>query len=65
MKLISKYQKKQEIEKSIINITTILKTINIEIQHEQDQEISLVFSQQKEIFAKILVQKQTGQKSSL
>ena len=65
LKLMSEYQKKQEIEKSIINITTILKTINIEIQHEQDQEISSVLCQQKEIFAQILVQKQTGQKSSL
>ena len=33
------------------------------MQNEQDQEISSVLSQQKEIFNKILVQKQTGQKN--
>src|SRR5437773_6320879 len=57
------YQKKQEIKKSTANIIAILKTINIELQNEQDQEISSVLSQQKEIFNKILVQKQTGQKN--
>src|SRR5256884_9492203 len=59
----SEYQKKQEIKKSIANIVAILKTINIELQNEQNQEISSVLSQQKEIFNKILVQKQTGQKN--
>src|SRR5437667_1482561 len=59
----NEYQKKQEIKKSTANIITILKTINIELQNEQDQEISSVLSQQKEIFNKILVQKQTGQKN--
>src|SRR6266487_1628054 len=58
------YQKKQEIKKSTANIIAILKTINIELQNEQDQEISSVLSQQKEIFNKILVQKQTGQKNN-
>src|SRR5438034_5432193 len=57
------YQKKQEIKKSTANIIAILKTINIELQNEQNQEISSVLSQQKEIFNKILVQKQTGQKN--
>src|SRR5438046_689599 len=60
----NEYQKKQEIKKNIANIIAILKTINIELQNEQDQEISLVLSQQKEIFNKILVQKQTGQKNN-
>src|SRR3989440_6168395 len=60
----SEYQKKQEIKKSTANIIVILKTINIELQNEQDQEISSMLSQQKEIFNKILVQKQTGQKNS-
>ena len=60
----NKYQKKQEIKKSTANIIAILKTINIELQNEQDQEISSVLSQQKEIFNKILVQKQTEQKNS-
>ena len=60
----SEYQKKQEIKKSTANIIAILKTINIELQNEQDQEISSVLSQQKEIFNKILVQKQTEQKNS-
>src|SRR5438034_8344394 len=59
----NEYQKKQEIKKSTANIIAILKTINIELQNEQDQEISSVLSQQKEIFNKILVQKQTGQKN--
>ena len=57
------YQKKQEIKKSTANIITILKTINIELQNKQDQEISSVLSQQKEIFNKTLVQKQTEQKN--
>src|SRR5204863_5707710 len=60
----NEYQKKQEIKKSIANIIAILKTINIELQNEQDQEISSMLSQQKEIFNKILVQKQTGQKNN-
>src|SRR5437762_8533431 len=60
----SEYQKKQEIKKSTANIIAILKTINIELQNEQDQEISSMLSQQKEIFNKILVQKQTGQKNN-
>ena len=60
----NEYQKKQEIKKSTANIIAILKTINIELQNEQDQEISSVLSQQKEIFNKILVQKQTGQKNN-
>src|SRR5436190_4440464 len=60
----SEYQKKQEIKKSTVNIIAILKTINIKLQNEQDQEISSVLSQQKEIFNKILVQKQTGQKNN-
>ena len=56
---LSEYQKKQENKKSIANIVAILKTINVELQNEQDQEISSMLSQQKEIFNKILVQKQT------
>src|SRR5438034_3168448 len=60
----NEYQKKQQIKKSIANIIAILKTINIELQNEQDQEISSVLSQQKEIFNKILVQKQTEQKNN-
>src|SRR5437667_12907745 len=60
----SEDQKKKEIKKSTANIIAILKTINIELQNEQDQEISSMLSQQKKIFNKILVQKQTGQKSS-
>src|SRR5437762_12036510 len=58
------YQKKQEIKKSTANIIAILKTINIELQNEQDQEISSVLSQQKKIFNKILVRKQTEQKNN-
>jgi len=38
------YQKKQEIKKSTANIIAILKTINIELQNEQDQEISSILS---------------------
>src|SRR5438034_4357398 len=60
----NEYQKKQEIKKSTANIIAILKTINIELQNEQDQEISSVLFQQKEIFNNILVQKQTEQKNS-
>ncbi len=40
----SEYQKKQEIKKSTANIIAILKTINIELQNEQDQEISSMLS---------------------
>ena len=57
--------KKQDIKRSITNILVILRTINIEMQFEQDQETLLVLSQQREIFDKILIQKQTGQKNSL
>ena len=55
----NKYQKKQKIKKSTANIIAILKIINIELQNKQNQEISSMFSQQKEIFNKILIQKQT------
>src|SRR5947207_13648407 len=60
----NEYQKKQEIKKSTASIIAILKTMNIELQNEQDQKISSILSQQKEIFNKILVQKQTGQKNN-
>src|SRR5947207_15537647 len=58
-------QKKQDVKGSIANITAILKIINAEMQYEQDQETFTVLIQQKEIFEKILSQKQTGQKNSL
>ncbi len=58
-------QQKQDVKGSITNIIVILRAINMEMQYEQDQEILLVLSQQKEIFDKILAQKQTGQKYSL
>src|SRR5216117_3112905 len=58
-------QKKQDVKGSIANITAILKIINAEMQYEQDQEIFTVFIQQKEIFEKILDQKQTEEKNSL
>src|SRR6266536_3451340 len=57
--------KKQDVKESITNILIILRTINIEMQFEQDQKTLLVLSQQREIFDKILIQKQTGQKNSL
>ena len=37
----------------------------MELKFEQEEEISLVLSQQKEIFEKILTEKQTGQKYNL
>src|SRR2546421_11759923 len=58
-------QKKQDVKDSITNIIAILRIINAEMQYEQDQEIFTVLIQQKEIFEKILSQKQTGQKNSL
>src|SRR6266487_1336283 len=58
-------QKKQDIKKSIANINVILRTINIELQYEQDQKIFTVLTQQRVIFEKILTQKQTGQINSL
>src|SRR6266536_3834403 len=57
--------KKQDIKRSIANILVILRTINIEMQYKQDQKTLLVLSQQREIFNKILIQKQIGQKNSL
>src|SRR5947207_16000607 len=57
-------QKKQDVKRSIANITAILKIINAEMQYEQDQKTFTVLIQQKEIFEKILSQKQTGQKNS-
>src|SRR5436190_6803856 len=58
-------QKKQDIKNSITNIIAILRIINAEMQYEQDQKTFIVLIQQKEIFEKILSQKQTGQKKSL
>ena len=58
-------QKKQDVKGSIANITAILKIINAEMQYEQDQETFTVLIQQKEIFEKILSQKQTEEKNSL
>ncbi len=58
-------QKKQDVKGSIANIIAILKIINAEMQYEQDQETFTVLIQQKEIFEKILSQKQTGEKNSL
>ena len=58
-------QKKQDVKESIANITAILKIINAEMQYEQDQKTFTVLIQQKEIFEKILNQKQTEQKNSL
>src|SRR6266487_2586669 len=57
--------KKQDVKESIANIIAILKIINAEIQYEQDQETFTVLIQQKEVFEKILSQKQTGEKNSL
>src|SRR5947207_5767116 len=58
-------QKKQDVKDSITNITAILRIINAEMQYEQDQETFTVLIQQKEVFEKILSQKQTGEKNSL
>src|SRR5438034_2852107 len=58
-------QKKQDIKDSITNITAILRIINAEMQYEQDQKTFTVLIQQKEVFEKILNQKQTGEKNSL
>src|SRR5204862_6514541 len=58
-------QKKQDIKRSIANITAILRIINTEMQYEQDQETFTVLIQQKEVFEKILTQKQTEEKNSL
>ena len=58
-------QKKQDVKESIANIIAILKIINAEMQYEQDQETFTVLIQQKEIFERILSQKQTEEKNSL
>src|SRR5205809_5040424 len=58
-------QKKQDVKDSIANITTILRIINAEMQYEQDQKTFTVLIQQKEIFKKILSQKQTEKKTVL
>src|SRR5216117_761041 len=58
-------QKKKDVKDSIANIITILRIINAEMQYEQDQKTFTVLIQQKEIFEKILSQKQTGEKNSL
>src|SRR6266516_7511295 len=58
-------QKKQDVKESIANIIAILKIINAEMQYEQDQKTFTVLIQQKEVFEKILNQKQTEQKNSL
>src|SRR5436190_13319416 len=56
--------KKQDVKESIANIIAILRIINAEMQYEQDQKTFTVLIQQKEIFEKILNQKQTEQKNS-
>ena len=58
-------QKKQDVKESIANIIAILKIINAEMQYEQDQKTFTVLIQQKEIFERILSQKQTEEKNSL
>src|SRR5204863_6093504 len=57
-------QKKQDVKRSIANIISILKIINAEMQYEQDQKTFTMLIQQKEIFEKILSQKQTEEKNS-
>src|SRR6266480_2582192 len=57
-------QKKQNVKNSITNIITILRIINAEMQYEQDQKTFTVLIQQKEVFEKILSQKQTEEKNS-
>src|SRR6266480_3093756 len=57
--------KKQDVKESIANIIAILKIINAEMQYEQDQETFTMLIQQKEVFEKILSQKQTEEKNSL
>src|SRR5437667_12815534 len=58
-------QKKQHVKESIANIIAILQIINAEMQYEQDQETFTMLIQQKEVFEKILNQKQTEEKNSL
>jgi hypothetical protein len=58
-------QKRQDVKGSIANINAILRTINIELQYEQDQKTFTVLTQQRVIFEKILTQKQTEQINSL
>src|SRR6266516_2279718 len=58
-------QKKQDVKESIANIIAILRIINAEMQYEQDQKTFTVLIQQKEVFEKILNQKQTEEKNSL
>src|SRR5438034_10029457 len=58
-------QKKQDVKESIANIIAILKIINAEMQYEQDQKTFIIIIQKKEIFEKILSQKQTEEKNSL
>src|SRR5216117_1041455 len=58
-------QKKKDVKDSIANIITILRIINAEMQYKQDQKTFTVLIQQKEIFEKILSQKQTEEKNSL
>src|SRR6266480_4917141 len=57
--------KKQDVKESIANIIAILKIINAEMQYEQDQKTFTVLIQQKEIFEKILSQKQTKKKKNI
>ena len=60
--LISTLQKGQDKKSSITNLNTILNIIEIELQYEQDYNILQILSQQKEIFKKIVNQKQTEEK---
>ena len=57
-------KKKQEKQKSIANLSAILSLIDVQTCLEKDTEILTVLADQKIVLNKILVQKQTGKKSS-
>ena len=57
-------KKKQEKQKSIANLSAILSLIDVQTCLEKDTEILTVLADQKIVLNKILIQKQTGKKSS-
>ena len=57
-------QKKQDQQRSIANLAAILSLLDVQICLEKDSEILAILTTEKENLNEILIQKQSGKKSS-
>ena len=57
-------QEERELRRSIMNLASILFLLETELHYEQDDEICILLSKQKDFIQKLLTQKQTDKKSS-